>query len=156
MAVNLNQPPIAKKLLSLTAATTTGTSAAFSLPFADAYTFYLNVTTAGQTTCYTVFLTSPDQGTTYVGVPWKFAGVTTVTGTYVLNVRNGLGGANDISLPTGQGAVVDTTGNVVTAVSLQAIVDPRYMKFAYTIAGTSPVADLYVIAWPKGSMGVND
>lgn len=156
MAVNLNQPPLSKKLVSLTAASTTGTSSAFTIPFADAYTFYLNVTTAGQTSVATVFLTSPDLGTTYIAVPWKFASVTTVTGTYALNVRTGLGGSNDISLPTGEGALIATDGSGNTALGLQSIVDPRYMKFAYTITGTSPVADLYVIAWPKGSMGVND
>lgn len=156
MAVNLNQPPLAKALATIATSATTGATSAFSIPFADAYTFYLNVVTAGQTTFQSCFLTSVDGGTTYVGVPWKFAGVTTVTGTYVLNVRTGLGGANDVSLPTGQGGLVDTTGNGATAIGLQAIVDPRYMKLAYTISGTSPGATLYVIAWPKGSAGVND
>lgn len=154
MAVNLNQPPIATKLVSLTAATVTGVSAAFTIPFADCYTFYLNVTSAGQTTCNTRFLTSVDGGTTYVQVPWAFAGVTTVTGTYVLNVKTGLGsGFDPVSLPTGTGGLQAISS---TAISLQAIVDPRHMQLGYTISGTSPVADLYVIAWPKGSMGIND
>lgn len=154
MAVNLNQPPLAKKVTSIATSAVTGVSAAFTIPFADAYTFYLNVTTAGQTSCSTMFLTSVDGGTTYVGVPWKFAQVTTVTGVYVLNVRTGLGGSNDVSLPTGQGALVTQAG--ATALALQAIVDPLHMQFGYTISGTAPGADLYVIAWPKGSMGVND
>lgn len=148
MALSLN-PPIIKSCFTLANTSTSGTSTAFSIPIADSYTFYLQVATA-QTSCATAFLTSIDQGTTYVAVPWKFAGVTTVTGTFVLNVASGLGNAGDVSLPTGTGAFVDATGTGTTALALRSVVDPRYMKIAYTLSGNSSWT-LYCAAWPRGA-----
>lgn len=150
MSVSIAQAPIVKKLFSIASTQATGASTAFALPFADSYTFYLNVTTAGQTTCDTVFQTSIDGGTTYVNVPWRFAQVTTVTGTYVLDVHIGVGAAAGPAgaLTTGEGTLIAGTGGVL---SLNAIVDPRYMKLGMTVSGTAPVSDLYVIAWPRGS-----
>lgn len=146
--------PIVKSCFTLANTSTSGTSTAFSIPIADSYTFYLQVATA-QTTCATVFLTSIDQGTTYVAVPWKFAGVTTVTGTFVLNVASGLGSGTDVSLPTGQGSFVDATGTGTTALGLRSVVDPRYMKIAYTLSGNSSWT-LYCAAWPRGAtLGVD-
>jgi len=150
MSISISQPPISKKVFSIAAAQTTGSSTAFSIPFADSYTFYLNVTSAGQTTCDTVFLTSVDGGTTYVNVPWRFAQVTTTTGCFVLNVNTGVGSAAGPTgtLTTGEGTLIAGTGGVL---SLGAIVDPRYMKLGMTVSGTAPVADLYVVAWPLGT-----
>src|SRR6266850_1866050 len=116
-------------------------SAGFTIPLADSYTWYMSVTTA-QTTNDTVFQTSVDGGTTYVNVPWRFAQVTTTTGTFVLNTRCGLGPANDVTAPTGTGTLIADTGG---ALALQAIVDPRFMKFKYTLSGTTAFT-LYVIA----------
>ena len=150
MAVTVSQPPIVKSLVSIAAAQATGASAAFSLPFADAYTFYLNVTTAGQTSMDTVFQTSIDGGTTYVNVPWRFAQVTTTTGTFVLDVGIGVGpgAAAGGSLTTGEGTLIASTGGVL---NLQSIVDPRFMKLSMTVSGTAPISTLYVIAWPRGA-----
>jgi hypothetical protein len=150
MSVSISQPPIAKKLFSIAAAQATGSSTAFSLPFADSYTFYLNVTTAGQTSTDTVFQTSVDGGTTYVNVPWRFVQVTTVTGCYVLDVHIGINGAAGPTgtLTSGEGALVASTGGVL---NLGAIVDPRFMKLGMTVSGTAPISDLYVIAWARGS-----
>ncbi len=141
--------PIIQSCFTLANTSTSGTSTAFSIPLADSYTFYLQVATA-QTSCATAFLTSIDGGTTYVGVPWKFAGVATVTGTFVLNVASGLGPGIDASLPTGNGAFVDATGTGTTALALRAVVDPRYMKIAYTLSGNSSWT-LYCAAWPRGT-----
>lgn len=149
MALSLNGPSF-KSCFTLANTSTSGTSTAFSIPLADAYTFYLSVQTA-QTAASTVFLTSVDGGTTYLPVPWKFAGVTTTTGTFVLNVRTGLGPAGDVSLPTGQGGFVDATGTGTTALALQAVVDPNHMKIAYTLSGNSSWT-LYCLAWPKGTI----
>src|SRR5690348_9754068 len=119
MAVSIAQPPIAKSLTTIAASQATGSSAAFALPVADAYTFYLNITSAGQTTMDTVFQTSVDGGTTYVNVPWRFAQVTTVTGCYVLNVHTGVGPGNSTgTLTTGEGTLIAGTGGVL---NLQAI-----------------------------------
>ena len=149
MSVSVSQPPISKKVTSIATTATTGASAAFSIPFADSYTFYLNVTTAGQTSTDIIFLTSVDGGTTYLRVPWRFAQVTTVTAQYILDVHAGCGAGYEAgTLTTGNGALLAATGGVL---ALQAIVDPRYMQIGYTISGTAPGADLYVIAWPRGS-----
>lgn len=148
MAIGIGQPVFAKKVLSIAAAQATGASAAFALPVADAYTFYLNVTAAGQTTCDTVFQTSVDGGTTYVNVPWRFAQITTATGNFVLNVHAGVGPGVDATAATGTGINVLGSGG---ALALQAVVDPRYMKLGMTVSGTAPISDLYVIAWPRGS-----
>ncbi len=153
MADSISQPPIAKKLFSIAAAQATGSSTAFALPFGDSYTFYLNVTAAGQTTADTVFQTSVDGGTTYVNVPWRFAQVTTATGCFVLNVHCGTGPGVDATAATGTGINVGGTGG---ALSLQSIVDPRFMKLGMTVTGTAPISDLYVICWPRGTRSQGD
>lgn len=155
MAVSIAQPPFIKNVLTIATSQTTGASAAFAIPFADAYTFYLNVTTAGQTSLDSVFQTSVDAGTTYVNVPWRFAQVTTASGLFVLNVHAGIGpsaGPNG-TITTGEGAAVAGTGGVL---NLGAIVDPRFMKFSMTISGTSPGATLYVAAWPRGQRDASE
>jgi hypothetical protein len=145
----LNQVfPYFKKVLTVASTSTTATSAAFAIPLADRYSFYMNVTTATAGTMDVVFLTSVDGGTTYLNVPWRFAQVTTNTGGLVLNVRTGLGNGYDATAPTGTGTLIADTGG---ALALSAIVDPRYIKVKYTI-GTGPDAfDLYVAAWPLGT-----
>jgi hypothetical protein len=150
MSVSIAQPPIAKKLFSVAAAQATGASTAFTLPFADSYSFYMNVTSAGQTSMDTVFQTSVDGGTTYVNVPWRFAQVTTTTGCFFLDVHIGINGAAGPvgTLTTGEGTLIAGTGGVL---SLGAIVDPRFMKLGMTVTGTAPITDLYVIAWARGS-----
>ena len=149
MSVSISQPPLSKKAVSIAAAQATGASAAFSIPFADSYSFYLNVTSAGQTSCDVVFQTSVDGGTTYVNVPWRFAQVTTTTVCFNLNVHAGTNGGNSTgSLTTGEGTLIAGTGGVL---NLQAIVDPRFMKLGYTVTGTAPISDLYVVAWPRGT-----
>lgn len=148
MAQSLQPFPLIKSLVTVASTSTTATSPAFALPVADSYTFYLNVSTATAGTCDVVFQTSIDGGTTYVNIPWRFAQIATTTGCLVLNARSGLGSANDITAPTGAGTLIADTGG---ALSLQAVIDPRFMKIKYTI-GTGPDAFiLYVAAWPRGS-----
>ena len=147
MALNLTLPNF-KKVLSVASTSSTATSSVFTIPLADRYTFYLNVTTATAGTLDTVFQTSVDGGTTFVNVPWRFAQAATTTGVFVLNVRSGLGNGYDNTAPTGTGVLVAATGG---ALALSAIVNPAQMKFTYTI-GTGPYAfDLYCAAWPLGT-----
>lgn len=152
MAISINGPT-PKTLLTVASTSTTATSAAFSIPLCDAYTFYMNVTTATAGTMDVVFQTSVDGGTTYVNVPWRFAQVATTTGCLVLNVRSGLGAANDVTAPTGTGTLIADTGG---ALALQACVDPRFMKVKYTIATGPDAFVLYVIGWPKGAQSGSD
>jgi hypothetical protein len=149
MALSLQPFPLIKQLVAVASTSTTATSAAFSIPVADAYTFYMNVTTATAGTLDVVFQTSVDGGTTYVNVPWRFQQVTTTTGCLVLNVRSGVGPGVDATTATGNATLIAATGG---ALALQAVVDPRFMKITYTI-GTGPDAfTLYVAAWPRGTL----
>jgi hypothetical protein len=150
MAVSISNPPLFKNLISIAAAQATGASAAFTIPFADAYTFYLNVTTAGQTSMDTVFQTSVDGGTTFVNVPWRFAQVTTTTGCFVLDVHAGSGASAGITgaISAGEGGLTAATGGVL---DLPCIVDPRNMKLFMTVSGTAPISTLYVAAWSRGT-----
>lgn len=145
------KPALIQSVLTLANTSTTATSAAFTIPIADAYTFYLNVATA-QTTCDLVFLTSVDGGTTYVNIPWRFAQVTTTTGCLALNVRSGLGDGNDVTAPTGTGTLIADTGG---ALALQAVVDVQHMKVKYTLSGNSSWT-LYCAAWPRGTLRGSD
>lgn len=148
MALSIAVPPLAKSLVTVASTSTTATSAAFSIPAADSYTFYLNVSTATAGTCDVVFQTSIDGGTTYVNVPWRFAQIATTTGCLVLNVRSGVGPSNDTTAPTGTGTLIADTGG---ALALSAVVDYRFMKIKYTIATGPDAFILYVIANPRGS-----
>lgn len=146
MALSLNGP-VKKTILTLATTSTTAVSAAFTIPIADNYTFYMNVATA-QTTNDVVFLTSVDGGTTYVNIPWRFAQVTTTTGCLALNVRSGVGPGNDVTAPTGTGTLIADTGG---ALALQAVVDPNFMKIKYTLSGNASFT-LYCLAWPRGAV----
>lgn len=140
--------PVFKTLVTVASTSTTATSAAFTLPLCDSYTFYLNVSTATAGTCDVVFQTSVDGGTTYVNIPWRFAQIATTTGCLVLNAVSGLGAAGDVTAPTGTGTLIADTGG---ALSLRSVIDPNFMKIKYTI-GTGPDAFiLYVIGQPRGT-----
>lgn len=149
MALSLSPNPLIQKVLTVASTAVTATSPVFAIPVADAYTFYLNVTTATAGTCDVVFQTSLDGGTTFVNVPWRFAQIATTTGCLVLNTRTGLGPGNDITAPTGTGTLIAATGG---ALSLQAVVDPRNMKVTYTIATGPDAFTLYCAAWPRGTL----
>lgn len=140
MALNLSKP-LFTKLLTVASTSTTATSPVFTLPLADAYTFYMNVTTATAGTMDVVFQTSVDGGTTFVNIPWRFAQVATTTGCFVLNVRSGVGSNYDVTAATGTATLIAATGG---ALNLQAIVDPSNMKVTYTIATGPDAFTLYV------------
>jgi len=147
MASSLNKP-LFTKLLTVASTSTTATSPVFSMPQADAYTLFMNVTTATGGTMNTCFQTSVDGGTTFVAIPWSFAQVATTTGCFVLNVSSGVGGDSyDVTAATGTGTLI--TPATATALNLQAVVDPANMKLTYTIA-TGPFAfTLYMGCWPR-------
>lgn len=150
MALSLNGP-IFKTCASVAVTTTTATQTAnFTIPIADSYTFYL-VSTVAQTSMTSVFQTSVDRGTTWVNVPWKFASITTTTGTYVLNVRSGLGPGMEGVMPVSQGAVFSAAGAApTTGTAIAAVVDPNYMRFDYSAVGSATFV-LYCGAWPRGA-----
>lgn len=152
MPPSLNKP-FFTKLLTVASTSTTATSPVFSIPMADNYTFYMNVTTATAGTMNTCFSTSVDGGTTFVNIPWSFAQVATTTGCFVLNVGSGVGGSSyDVTAATGTGTLI--TAATATALNLQAVVDPANMKLTYTIATGPDAFTLYVGCWPRaGGVG---
>jgi hypothetical protein len=144
MAVGNYQKPQPTLWLAVASTGTTALSAKLTLPLADAYTFYINTTTATAGNLDVSFQTSVDGGTTYINLPWRFAQITTVS-TNVLTVRLGLG-VGEVGAET---ATADTGGTL----ALPAVPDVNFMKVKYTI-GTGPfVFNLYYIALPKGSVG---
>jgi hypothetical protein len=153
MAVKLSGFPVIKSLVTVASTSTTATSAAFSIPVCDAYTFYLAVSTATAGTCDVVFQTSVDGGTTYVNIPWRFAQIATTTGTLVLSVRTGVGGSYEATTATGSGTLIADTGG---ALNLQAVIDPRFMKIKYTIATGPDAFILYMLGWERGSLSGSD
>lgn len=151
MALSLNGPAI-KSLATVAVTTTTSSTqtSTFTIPIADSYTFYL-LSTVAQTSMTSVFQTSVDKGTTWVNVPWKFASATTLTGTYVLNVRSGLGSGLEGVMPVSQGgAFTDAGAAPTTGTAIAAVVDPSYMRFSYATVGSATFT-LYVAAWPRGT-----
>lgn len=148
MAVSITRP-LFTKLVTVASTSTTATSSTFSIPLADAYTFYLVVATATAGTCDVVFKTSVDGGTTFVNIPWRFAQIATTTGTLVLNAQSGVGRGVDATAATGTATLIADTGG---ALSLQSIVDPENMQIKYTIATGPDAFTLYCACWPKGSV----
>lgn len=156
MPPSLNRP-LFTKLLTVASTSTTATSPTFSIPMADNYTFYLNVTTATAGTCDCVFKTGMDgsaqvAATTFINIPWRFAQIATTTGCFVLNVSSGVGGESyDTTAATGTATLIADTGG---ALNLQAVVDPANMQLKYTIATGPDAFTLYVGCWPRaGGVG---
>jgi len=146
MPPSLNKP-FFTKLLTVASTSTTATSPIFTIPMADNYTFFMNVTTATAGTCDVVFQTSVDGGTTFVNIPWRFAQIATTTGCFVLNCGSGVGGSSyDVTAATGTATLIADTGG---ALNLQAVVDPLNMKVKYTIATGPDAFTLYVGCWPR-------
>lgn len=144
MAVGNLQKPMPTLWLAVASTQTTALSAKLTLPVADAYTFFINTTTATAGTLDVSFQTSVDGGTTYLNLPWRFAQISAVS-TNILTVRLGLG-VGEIGAET---ATADTGGTLVKP----AVPDVNFMKVKYTIATGPFVFNLYYIALPKGSVG---
>lgn len=144
MAIGNLQKPQPTLWLAVASTGTTALSANLTLPVADAYTFYINTTTATAGTLDVSFQTSVDGGTTYLNLPWRFAQISTVS-TNILTVRLGLG-VGEIGAET---ATADTGGTLAKP----AVPDVNFMKVKYTIATGPYVFNLYYIALPKGSIG---
>lgn len=144
MPVGNLQKPQPTLWLAVASTQTTALSNKLILPIADAYTFYINTTTATAGTLDVSFQTSVDGGTTYINLPWRYAQISTVS-TNVLTVRLGLG-VGEIG---NESATADTGGTL----ALAAVPDVNFMKVKYTIATGPFVFNLYYIALPKGSLG---
>lgn len=142
-----------------TIVTTTGNSAAFTLPLADSYAIFINVTAASGTTptLDAVLQSSPDGGTTWLNLPIKWTQLTAVGQAYVrFQQTMGLGesASAGVALGTGAAAAANTPfiGAQYTTV-LGASAQIPTVRIAYTVTGTTPSFTLGVYAFlaPRGN-----
>ena len=130
MAIHAISSPYVKSILASAARTSTST-AKFTMPMADSYTFFVNCTAASGTspTLDIVYQTSIDGGTTYVDLPWRHAQITSATAN-ILTVRLGLGLGETVV----EQAVADTGGTLAKA----AVCDISNMQVKWTVTATTP------------------
>ena len=147
-----NVQPSYFKLASGTALTT-GATASFTLPYADAYRLLLAIgTVSGSSPTFDAVLQdSPDGGTTWVNLPLRFTQVT-ATGTaatapYIIFKPENLAVAASAGVvaATGGALAVDTPINV------------KNVRLAYTVGGTSTPTipfTLYANCIGRGQIGL--
>ena len=140
--------------ITITSASATSSTAAFSLPndAADAC-FVCTVSTLTGTTVKLdlAFQTSPDGGTTYFTVA-RFAQITTATGTnYRLIIPFTPSGQNTGTTATNANSgnagisILTTATNV--ALSAGCPIVPQYLKFNYILTATTPVFTGKIYGW---------
>ena len=130
-SAGMMQPGYVK--LATGTALTTGNTASFTLPYADAYRLLLAIGTVTGTnpTFDAVLQDSPDGGTTWVNLPLRFTQVT-VTGTAATNpyIIFKMVSISD----AGSAGVVAATGG---ALGTNTPVCVKNVRLAYTVGGTS-------------------
>jgi hypothetical protein len=133
-----------KILASAATVTATGNSTAFTLPLADTYAIWLNITAASGTTptLDVVLQTSPDGGTTWLNLPIRFAQLTT-TGQSLVRFQPtmGLGEiATSAAVAGTGGALAQNTPFIGFEYqgSLGAAAQTATMRFGFTATGTTP------------------
>lgn len=137
-------PNTTKVLLTQSALAATANSTAFTLPLADSYAVFINVTAASGTTptLDIVLQTSPDGGTTWLNLPLRFAQLTATGQAYIrFQPTLGLGeSATSGTVAATGGALAQNTpfiGGVSTTV-LGNSAQIATMRFGYTVSGTTP------------------
>lgn len=141
-------------LLAAATQTTTGNSAALTLPEADSYRLLLVAQTVSGTTptLDVAILTSLDGGTNYVSV-LQFDQMTT-TGAKQIVFRPYLGETEVATHQTvgllGALGTVDLATN--SALAANGPIDPRYIKVRWQLSGTSPSFNFQInaLAAPSG------
>lgn len=146
-----NIQPSSKLLVSGTV-TATGTSASFTMPYADAYRLILAVgTVSGTTPTFDAVLQdSPDGGTTWVNLPLRFTQVT-ATGTaanmpYIIFKPVSISDAGSAGVVAGTGGALGTNTPI----------NVKNVRLSYTISGTTPsiTYTLYANTIGRGQIGL--
>lgn len=130
MGSNLLQP-LCKTLLA-SSALTSSTSQAFAMPVGcDTYhlIIYVSAVSGTSPTADFVLQTSPDGGTTYINLPIRSTQLT-AAGQIHFVFKMGLG-HNEVAL---ESPAASTGGTLAK----NCVFDPKKMKLAYTLGGTSP------------------
>lgn len=120
-----------KLLVASNTVTATGQTAKFTMPIADSYRLLLVVSAASGTTPTFdgVLQDSPDGGTTWINLPLKFTQLTTTaTSAYIIFKPVGLSDAGSAGSQSATGA----------AVGVNTPFNAQNVRFAYTVAGTTP------------------
>lgn len=142
-----------------TIVTATGNSTAFTLPLADSYGIFINVTAASGTTptLDAVLQSTPDSGTTWLNLPIKWTQLTTTGQAFVrFQQTMGLGEAASAGVALGTGAATAANTPFIGAVNttvLGASSQIPTVRIAYTVTGTTPSFTLGVYAFmaPRGN-----
>lgn len=128
MSAGMLQPGY-QKLASGTV-TATGSSAVFTMPWADAYRLVLVTSAASGTTptLDAVLQDTPDGGTTWVNLPLRFTQSTAAGSSYIIFKPIGFSDA-------ASGGVVAATGGSLAANTPIAV---KQVRLLYTVGGTTP------------------
>jgi len=148
---NLGMFPNAQVLLALATQTTSGTSAAITLPPAQSYRIIVQCNTVSGTTPTLVLAlaTSFDNGTTYTSVLSSTTATTSGQSPQILFRPYMAGG----DVATSQmGTLVGTGGDIAAAVVNNGPVNPQFIKLRWVVSGTTPSFAFQVglIAMPQG------
>ena len=134
-------------------ALTTGNTATFTLPYADAYRLILVIGTVSGTnpTFDAVLQDSPDGGTTWVNLPLRFTQVT-ATGT-AANMPYIIFKPENLAVAASAGVVAATGG----ALAVDTPINVKYVRLAYTVGGTATPTipfTLYANTINRGQIGI--
>ena len=134
---NFGQFPLAQTLLSQTF-TTTGNTANMTLPLASAYRFAVEVTASStNTTSFNVGVySSSDGGTTYDLIAWTTQ-MSNILGGYQFIFRPYLN-AGDLATAIPNYILGTVTAAANTQIVANGPFDNRFVKIAWSVAGTSP------------------
>ena len=141
------------KLLASGTALTTGNTASFTMPYADAYRLILVIGTVTGTnpTFDAVLQDSPDGGTTWVNLPLRFTQMT-ATGTAATNPYI-IFKPVSISDAASAGVVAATGGATATNTPINV----KNVRLAYTVGGTATPTfpfSLYANTIGRGQIGL--
>ena len=131
----------------------TGATAAFTLPYADAYRLLLVMGTVTGTnpTFDAVLQDSPDGGTTWVNLPLRFTQVI-ATGT-AINAPYIIFKPENLAVAASAGVVAATGG----ALAVDTPINVKYVRLAYTVGGTATPTipfTLYANTINRGQIGL--
>ena len=141
------------KLLASGTALTTGATASFTLPYADAYRLILVIgTVSGSNPTFDAVLQdSPDGGTTWVNLPLRFTQMT-ATGTAATNPYIIF---KPVSISDAASAGVTAATGGATAANTP--INVKNVRLAYTVAGTATPTfpfSLYANTIDRGQIGL--
>lgn len=130
--------PSPQTLVASAAQTTTGTSGVLTIPLASSYRFAVEVTASStNTTSFNVGIyTSLDGGTTYDLIAWTTQ-MSNILGGYQFLFRPYLNNG-DTATAISNYILSTVTAAANTQIVANGPIDPRYIKVAWVLAGTSP------------------